>query len=224
MAVPSFADVCGVYLLQGDELQLLAVALRRTEELDALRRHFSRPVPLTSVTPIAEAARTRRRAVMLDAEIETFTREALEPGARLDWVDQVLQPRSLLAVPMHGRDRVIGVLSFSQTTQSDRRFVPEDFELAGELARRVALLVEQVVAQHRDRDGARSRRSICASSQPQWHARQASTPSSAPTIEHGGVAVGAQDVNVVLRLRNETTVRIHHAALAPRAARAHRVR
>ena len=77
-----------------------------------MRRHFSTPLPLDGGSILARVAITGEPALM-GPELERVARERIEPGDRLNWLEDVLQPRSFLAVPMRSRDEVVGVLSFS---------------------------------------------------------------------------------------------------------------
>jgi signal transduction histidine kinase/ActR/RegA family two-component response regulator len=54
---------------------------------------------------------------------------------------RVLAPRSMLVVPLVGRDRVLGAMTF-MTRESNRRYAAADLAVAVDLARRAAIAVE----------------------------------------------------------------------------------
>ncbi len=73
----------------------------------------------------------------LNAEI---TVSGADDPRYLDLVRQ-LDPKSLVSVALTGRTGALGVISFLQS-DSNRRFSPEDVQLAQEVAERAALAIE----------------------------------------------------------------------------------
>jgi len=175
-----------------------------------MRRHFSTPLPLDGGSIPARVAITGEPALM-GPELERVARERIEPGDRLNWLEDVLQPRSFLAVPMRSRDEVLGVLSFSQTAQSARAFVPEDIGLAVELARRCTALLEQATSHA---ETARARGDTASLQRFVIAMARASTVDAVvrTIVEHGADAAASDVVNVALRLRGEMTVRVYHSS------------
>jgi len=176
LSVPTFADLCGVYLLREGELRLLAVSHRNPDILPELREHFSRPVPLDGPALLGEVVRTGQ-PVQMGPQLDEFTRVHVEGAERVEWLRQVLQPQAFLAVPMRTRREVIGVLTFTQTTASGRVFTADDVKVANEIARRCAALIEHAEA-HADLLARATMPRRSSASRPRWHVRRRSTRSS----------------------------------------------
>jgi signal transduction histidine kinase len=143
LVVPSFADWCGVELLEGEELASVAIAHVDSAKVavaqEMRRRHP--PDPASARGPHA-VLRTGRPELIPD-----ITPEMLERGVRgainpeyLSFIKQ-LGLRSVLIVPLVAGGRPIGVLNLVWA-ESDRRYGPEDLELMRELGRRAGLAVE----------------------------------------------------------------------------------
>ena len=140
LAVPAFADWCIVDVLEGDEIQRLAVAARREKSqraLEELRRSY--PPTLDSPQPAARALREGKPVVYYD-----FTADSLKATTRdprhYELIEQ-LEPCSAMALPLMARGHVVGAITFAWA-ESGRRYSDADLPLAEEIARRAGLAVD----------------------------------------------------------------------------------
>jgi PAS domain S-box-containing protein len=216
IAVPSFADACGAYVLDNGALHLYAQADRDPARAARVRELLAKPVPLDADWPIATAARRGRSLLVrqIDAQLPF---DVLRPAVR-DWVEHVLRPRSLLIVPLRRGDHVTGVLTFTQTDDSDRLFAPEDLDVAIELATRSALLLDRMVAHDetaRARDRADRLQRFAAAM-----ARAASVDAVVQAIATEGLeAVEAQAVQVVVRSQGDASHEVLQSPVLPAPGR-----
>ena len=122
--MPSFADLCGVYVLDNDALHLFAVADRIADRALRMRDVLTQPIPLWSDTPVASSVR-HGRSLMITEVPEVIETSALDDDQR-DWVQHVVRPRSLLVIPLRSGDRVTGALTLqpcpSQASQGSKRY------------------------------------------------------------------------------------------------------
>ncbi|MBI4260207.1 MAG: SpoIIE family protein phosphatase, partial [Actinobacteria bacterium] len=141
LAVPTLADWCAVDMVDPEgRLQSLAVAhidpdkARFAEEL---RRRY--PPDADAPSGTARVARTGEPEM-----VEDIPEEAIEAAARDEEHLRLLRElrlRSYMCVPITARGRVLGTLTLV-FAESGRRFGPTDLELAGALAARAAVAVE----------------------------------------------------------------------------------
>ena len=140
LAVPQIADSCIVYVVEEDGgVHRLGVAHADPEREAALRRLLDvRPFDTGSLTgPVARVLRTGRPEMLPenhDADVEPAD------GADDAWEAAAVTPRSLMAVPLLIRDRVLGALSLGWDQPG--KYTPDDLWLARKLADRAALAIE----------------------------------------------------------------------------------
>ncbi|HEX8359969.1 MAG TPA: ATP-binding protein [Longimicrobium sp.] len=140
MAVERIADFCLVDVVGPDGLLRTVAA----EHADRAERARIREVAVlgAEVTggvlphPPEQAPRLEWTAEVDDAWLESRLASA-EEAARL----RMLSPRSLIIAPMVARGSMLGTLILA-ISRPDRRFGPDDATLAGELARRAAMAVD----------------------------------------------------------------------------------
>ena len=133
--------------------------------------------------------------------------------AERDWVRHVLQPSSVLVVPLRSGERVTGALTFSQTEDTGRVFTVYDLDVAIELGTRGALLLEQVVA-HRETARARDRADRLQRFAAAM-ARAATVDAVVEAIASEGLeAVGASILTVAMRSQEEASLDVLHTWLA----------
>lgn len=141
LVLPTFADVCAVYVCEDDDRMRLSayahVEPARESVLEALAN--APMLEPDSVAPPAEAVRTGNpvllRTVPSDLVLDLLRDPEHQRAARASAV------RSLLTVPMLGPDGPLGALVFAYAS-SGRRYGPEDIPVAQEIARRVSPAVE----------------------------------------------------------------------------------
>ena len=140
LAVPTFADWCGIDVVADDQLRRLAV-----EHVDPAKVQMARELAERyPADPDAEhgawqVMRTGRSELIAD-----ITDEMLVAGAVDDEhlrIARALQLRSALTVPLVARGRVRGVLTWV-TAESGRRYTAEDVALAEEVARHAAVCLD----------------------------------------------------------------------------------
>ena len=140
LAVPTFADWCAIDVVQDGRLNRLAVAHvdpAKVELAHSLQRKYP-PDPNAPTGPW-EVVRTGRAQL-----IPEITDEMLVAAARDE--DQLrigrdLQLRSALTVPLKARGRVLGLITWV-TSESGRRYGPDDLGFAEHLARRASVAID----------------------------------------------------------------------------------
>ena len=153
MAIPTFADVCIVDLLdESGTLQRVEVAGNIEDEVLA---EFRRMGPRTDPeSPVQEALRTRRS--VLRERVPAAVK--LEMAGNPDYLRlfERLSPTSLVCAPLVARGRLLGVISFL-TVRSGRRFERLDLGLVEELARRAALAMDNAELYRRAEEASRAK-------------------------------------------------------------------
>lgn len=141
LVLPTFADVCAVYVREDDgRLRLSAFAHVEPERGAAFDALADAPaLEPDSAAPPAEAVRTGD-AVLLGSVPTDLVRELLHHPEQLH-LARTSGIRSLLTVPMMGPNGPLGALVFAYGT-SGRRYRSVDVPVAQEIARRVSPAVE----------------------------------------------------------------------------------
>ncbi|RKS80315.1 PAS domain S-box-containing protein [Motilibacter peucedani] len=141
LAVPELADWCVVHLFEEGELRVVAV-----EHVDADRRELARevqerwPASVNDGTGIGRVVRTGVPVFVPD--IPAVTAHHLpDRDPQHTAVLQELGFESLLLVPLSARGRTLGALSL-MTSGSHRHYGEADFAFAQDLARRVAVAID----------------------------------------------------------------------------------
>jgi K+-sensing histidine kinase KdpD len=127
-------------------LSFLAAASRRLAAAHAdparerlVRKLCAFPPTATSASSIAQVLRTGA-ATVLPALADELLRTSIDDPRELEIVRD-LEPRSGLIVPLSSRDRVLGAISLFTATARPR-YTEADLDVAGELASRAALAVD----------------------------------------------------------------------------------
>ncbi|MFL5308515.1 MAG: ATP-binding protein [Polyangia bacterium] len=140
LVVPSFADWCGVEVMDDGELHSVAIAHVDPSKVD-VGREMRRRYPPDSAAPAGPYAVARTGRPVLINEISD---EMVIRGARnqehLNFIRN-LGLRSVLIVPLVAGGRPIGVLNLVWA-ESGRHFEPEDLDIMQELGRRAGLAIE----------------------------------------------------------------------------------
>ncbi len=138
--VPALADWCVVDVVERGFEQHVAVA-----HVDPAKEELARELqrlyqPISSPrSPMRHVLESRQPWWIAELNAEITVSGADDPRY-LDLVRQ-LDPKSLVSVALTGRTGALGVISFLQS-DSNRRFSPEDVQLAQEVAERAALAIE----------------------------------------------------------------------------------
>jgi serine phosphatase RsbU (regulator of sigma subunit)/PAS domain-containing protein len=137
LAVPAVADQCVVDLVRGDRIERRAL-VHADPALQEVARTLEQFAPdIASQTPVAVAIRegkTQLVPVTHDLPDSAYRSEAHRTAVR------EIELRSMLTAPLIVRGRTLGALTFGW--KRERAFDQEDIELAEQLARRVALALD----------------------------------------------------------------------------------
>jgi PAS domain S-box-containing protein len=153
LAVPHFADWCAVDMVEADgSLRRLAVVHADPAKVK-LAHEFHRRYPPDPGSPhgLPRVLRTGESDMMAD-----IPDALLIQGARDEEHLRLLRElglRSYMCVPLKGRGKVLGAVTFV-AAESGRRYTPADLAFAEELARRAAIAIEnsQLYAELRQAD------------------------------------------------------------------------
>ena len=141
LAVPEYADICIVDLLEVGQLQTVAVAHATPsaeEQVWDLRRRF--PAATAADDPTRETLRYAQPLLFTDMPTEVLAAMAVndEHLALL----HALRVRSGIIVPLIARGRVLGTLSLIRTDEHEPFEGVDDQTLVMELGRRAALAID----------------------------------------------------------------------------------
>jgi GAF domain-containing protein len=137
LAVPAIADQCVVDLVRGDRIERRAL-VHADPAMQEVARTLEQYAPdIASDTPVAVAI--RESATQLVPVTHDLPDHAYRSPAHRAAVQQI-ELRSMLTAPLIARGRTLGALTFGW--KRERAFGPEDINLAEQLARRVALALD----------------------------------------------------------------------------------
>ena len=142
LVVPELADICVFHLLvAGGGIQRFAFRHRNPALQKAIEESIpSLLAPEGMSNPAVRAIRTGE-AVFVPIVDEEWLR-SLAPGeVQMDAL-RMIDPLSVLVLPVGVGERALGALSFIRTTESGRRFDRRELPLFEELARRAAIALE----------------------------------------------------------------------------------
>ncbi|HET7274454.1 MAG TPA: ATP-binding protein [Longimicrobiaceae bacterium] len=141
LTVPRLADYCFVDIIEADgRLVRVGIAHRDPDKEPLLRdvTHFQ-PGELPREHPEMRALLEGRGVLV--AEVMPGMAEAVLANEDHLRMVRMLEPRSLMAVPLTVSEKVLGAMVLV-SSESDRRFDSDDLSLAEALGRRAALAVE----------------------------------------------------------------------------------
>jgi signal transduction histidine kinase len=157
LAVPAIADYAAIGLLASDGSLNWGWSSHRdpakTGLAERLRQY--RPDVKTPGVPAAETLRAKR-PLLFDVVDETLLRAIARDETHLLLLRE-LSPTSYITIPLHVRDRLLGLLVFATTVSSSRRFTGRDLGLAYQVGRRAALAVDHAVVFQQAQQAARAR-------------------------------------------------------------------
>ncbi|MDX6694185.1 MAG: hypothetical protein QOF02_1788 [Blastocatellia bacterium] len=141
LVVPRIADWCAVHIVERDgTIMPLAVAhvdASKTAMAEELQHRY--PGDATRARGPAQVIRTGQAELYTDIS-EDLLAEAAHDAEHLAILRE-LGLKSAMTVPMIVQGRALGAISFI-STESERRYGPEDLSLAEDLARRAALAID----------------------------------------------------------------------------------
>jgi PAS domain S-box-containing protein len=153
LTLSSLADLCVVEIMDATgSLSQVAVAHRDPSKAE-LTREMLRLYPADADRPdISLRVVTTGKAELIHEVSETLLKTIAQNADHLSMLHK-LGPTSVIVVPLRIRERELGTITLAQT-ESNRRFTPEDLESAEDLARRVALAIDNSTL-HRSEQEAR---------------------------------------------------------------------
>ncbi|HEX9289468.1 MAG TPA: HAMP domain-containing sensor histidine kinase [Anaeromyxobacteraceae bacterium] len=146
LSIPELADWCFVDVLEGGEVRIAEVACG-----DAAGAALANALPRLPIhhparrrLPAAQALRSGRPVL-----ISEYTLDLLREQTDGEYFELLrgIKARSAIAIPLD-LGSSLAVMTFLVTSQSERRYGPQDLALAEELARRAGQIVEQKRTQH----------------------------------------------------------------------------
>ncbi|HVE82622.1 MAG TPA: PAS domain S-box protein [Myxococcales bacterium] len=143
LAVPRLADWCSVEILEGEETTVRHLAIAHVDPAKvAYARELRRRFPPSPAEPrgLYAVLRSGRPEIYPDVSPEMV--EQSTGGEEQRAMLRKLQIRSAMLVPLRGRDRVFGAITFV-FAESGRHYTEDDLFLAEELARRASLVIER---------------------------------------------------------------------------------
>lgn len=156
LVVPFLADWCMFSVLdREDELRLVAAAHADPEKDRRLHELFEKyPIGCTPPPALVHVLRTGRPFLRADVTHSVMR----EHGHGHDYVERLreLNPRAAMHVPLVARGKTLGVATFVSSTPG-RRYSQVDLKLAQELARRVAVCIDNARLYRESQDTIRLR-------------------------------------------------------------------
>ncbi|HEX7667038.1 MAG TPA: GAF domain-containing protein, partial [Polyangiaceae bacterium] len=139
LLVPRMADWCAVHLegVSADEMPLLHVDPNKMDALRSLYRSY--PLPLDSDRGYPSVLRSGKALRVSQVEDDYFDRTVMSVEQR-KLVDDI-HPQSWIIVPLTVHEQTFGAITLAYS-DSAQRYGEKDLILANELARRVALALE----------------------------------------------------------------------------------
>ena len=155
LAVPRIADWCFIDIIEEGAFRRLAVSHRSDEHAELARelehRHLLDPEATEGPPQVMRSGKAELRPQVS----QDFLQRIAKTPADLDALGR-MEMRSLMCVPMRARNQTVGLLTFI-STDSDRRYMPEDLALAEELARRAGVAIDNARLYRDARDAVRLR-------------------------------------------------------------------
>ena len=141
LVIPALADSCVVYLLGPGGVIDRATIAHRDEACQPLLAELlgGSAIDPAGPSPVAEVIRTGRPVLRSEPDEETFEAMVPDPGRRARF--RPVYPTSHLIVPMDVGGSTVGAIGLAMTGPG-RRFGADDLPVAEDLARRVAIALE----------------------------------------------------------------------------------
>lgn len=140
IAVPAFTDLCVIDIVVGTAIRPVGVAHVDASAEIAVRHMRERfPLDLSSPTPVGQVARSGK-ALLIPVVPDDLQRAIAQSDTHADILLE-LNYRSAMVVPLIARGRTLGTIMYVLTTDRPP-YVAEDLVFAEELARRVAMAVD----------------------------------------------------------------------------------
>jgi|GEM_PF-3440073 len=140
LVVPRFADWCLIDMLEEDRSIVRLAVAHADSSQHALARDLRRqPLNMNVQYGAPHVIRTGRSELYSELS-DSVIAAAASDEAHLSLIRQ-MKSKSVMVVPIQGRDRVLGAMTFI-SAESARRYKQVDLALAEDLARRAGLAIE----------------------------------------------------------------------------------
>ncbi len=156
LCVPEVADWCGVYLVEGEALRVMAV-VHSNPDKRKLGLAYLRNYPSRLDAPSGAGRVARTGEAELATEIPEAALEAAIPDRQQLAAVRALGLRSACSVALESRGKILGVMTLVMGEDSGRRFDADDLAFARELGRRAAVSVDNALLYQAARDAIRLR-------------------------------------------------------------------
>ncbi len=143
LAVPRLADWCAVDVIELGETEVTRLAVAHVDPAKVAWAHELAqryPPDHDASTGVPNVIRTGRSELYPEIPPELLEAAAVDDEQRR--IIDMLQLRSAMIVPLRGRERIFGAISFVYA-ESGRNYSEDDLQFAEELARRAALVIER---------------------------------------------------------------------------------
>jgi PAS domain S-box-containing protein len=137
LAVPSLADWCIVTLIESDELHRVAVAHNEPEKERVLRELEHRYPASMASNPATRVMRSGEPELVREITDEILQTRTIDDEHRRLIGEAGI--RSYIAIPLLGRDKVLGAITFASASRS---FDSQDLALGKDLATRAAIAID----------------------------------------------------------------------------------
>ncbi len=156
LATPALADWCTVHILEeGGDIRPLAIAYSDPSAVELINQ-LQDSYPLDENAPQGAAKVIRTGEPEFYAEIpESLLEQTARDKEHLKFL-RSLGMKSAMIVPLQARGRTLGAMTFV-TTESGRHYTTADFEIAGDLAHRAALALDNARLYHEAKTAIESR-------------------------------------------------------------------
>ncbi|HVJ20736.1 MAG TPA: PAS domain-containing protein, partial [Polyangiaceae bacterium] len=143
LSLREFADICLIYLKEGEETLRVAAAATDSEREELLARTAEGRIPLSSDVPPARVTRANRaewEARVSPSWLSPHLLPSAADGERNEALEQ-LAPCSFIVAPLSLPSGVLGSIAYGRAAGS-RAYTESDLLFGEELARRAALAVD----------------------------------------------------------------------------------
>jgi PAS domain S-box-containing protein len=139
LAIPTLGDWCVIFL-SDDTIRRATAVHSDPERATEMERLRELPFTLKTAHPVTHAL--ERGEAVLIPDLTSDQINAMADDEEHLQIMRRLNPRSLIAVPLRARDRVMGAIAFFYDHSAKRVHTRDNLELAEELARRAGLALD----------------------------------------------------------------------------------
>jgi signal transduction histidine kinase len=138
--VPDIAELCQIYLADGDQIRRVALACTRKDRRDLLDALYARPALGARGRSLQATVIASGQACLVERADDKFFENVADDAEHLGLL-RALAARSVIVVPLRARTAVIGAIAVGRFDEG-RPFTDDDLTLVVEIGRRSGLAVE----------------------------------------------------------------------------------